>query len=90
MDKIPEYVQVLNRVADPDDDLKEHLIKSYNLDGVMIDQEMFKMNPNAKDRVICITARRPKVVMAGAEEFRGKDKNMGNWVYCGNLYYVRK
>jgi len=88
---IPKYVQVLNRVPDPDNKLKEHLIKAYELDGVLVDKEMARLNPNAKTKVICVTSRHAKkVVMAGAEEFEGRNQKLGHWIYCGNLYYVRK
>lgn len=87
---IPKYVQVLNKVEVLDDKLKEHLIKAYELDGIQIDDDMKRRNPNAKERVICISVKAPKVMMAGAEEFGAKDEKMGHWVYCGNLYYVRK
>lgn len=87
---IPKYVQVLNRVKIEDENLKEHLIKVYEVDGVLIDKEMARRNPKAKQLTPFITASKPKVMMSGAEEFGAKSEKMSNWVYCGDLYYVRK
>lgn len=89
--KIPKYVQVLNRDTPPDE-LKENLIKAYELDGILPDKNMLKANPNAKQRVISITNRPPKakVITSGSEKFDGHDEVKTDWLYCGHLWYVRK
>ena len=86
---IPKYVQVLDR-CDPEDSEKQHLIKSYDLDGVVVDEEMLKMNPNAKQKVTCISVTPPRVQFNNSTEFDPKDEKMGYWIYCGNGWYVRK
>lgn len=86
---IPKYVQVLSK-SDPKKEEKEHLIKAYNLDGVVVDVDMLKLNPNAKQKIVCITATPPSVQFSGSAEFNARDEKMGYWIYCGNEWYVRK
>lgn len=88
---IPKYVQVLNIVDIKDNNLKDHLIKSYELDGVLVDNEMLRRNPNAKQEIIFITSTsKNKVMIEGSSQFEGNKEEIGNWIYCGNLFYVRK
>lgn len=89
--KIPKYVQVLNKDTPPDD-LKDNLIKAYELDGIIIDDEMKKSNPNAKQKIISITNTPPKtkIITSGNEKFDGHSETKTDWLYCGYKWYVRK
>jgi len=83
MAKIPKYVQVLNK-CDPDDKLKEKLIKMYKSGGFPIDSEMSKRNPNAKMKVIFISS-----LMKKSKKFNPRNNETGYWIYCGDFCYVR-
>ena len=87
MKNIPKYVQVL-RIAEPPEELAEELKNSYEDGGSNIDENMFKHNPNAKKLVLYIAAKGAKVV--GNKVKMSKSENMGNWTYCGKLWYARK
>ena len=89
--KIPKYVQVLNKDTPPDE-LKERLIKTHELDGIILDNDMLKSNPNAKQVIVSITNTPPraKVLTSGSEKFDGHNESMANWLYCGYTWYVRK
>lgn len=87
---ILKYVQVLNVVRVDDKDLKEHLIKSYELDGINVDDEMLRRNPNAKQKVIFISSSsKQRVLIEGSAQFSDSEEKIDNWIYCGNLFYVR-
>ena len=89
--KIPKYVQTLKQII-PSEDIKERLIKTYDLDGIIVDKDMLKANPNAKQSVISITNTPPKakVYTSGSENFDGHKEVKADWIYGGLMWYVRK
>lgn len=90
--KIPKYVQVLNQDTPPDD-LKDRLIKTHDLDGIILDKEMLKANPRAKQQTISITntPKKAKVHTSGSVDYSGgQNEKMDSWTYCGYFWYVRK
>jgi len=88
MNKIPKYVQSLQKMEVEDEKLKHHLIKAYELGGVLIDKEMHKKNPNAKTRFPYISVS-SKFVSDTKSKMAGGNESKGEWVYCGDLWYVR-
>lgn len=84
---IPKYVQTLQKLEVDDDELKHHLVKAYEVGGVLIDKDMARLNPNAKTRFpyVSVTSK----VISDTKSEINKEEAKGEWVYCGRLWYVR-
>lgn len=85
---IPKKIQTLKKCDPPEENFKE-LIAIYNKGGLNIDQEMKKKNPNAKKLIPFISVGDPLQVSDTKYKIRNNEQR-GNWVYCGDGWYVRK
>lgn len=87
MSKIPQHVQILQKL-DPDDDIKNNLISVYKSGGVLIDSDMKMKNPNAKQTIPFVSVT-SEFISNTKSKFFGTGESAGNWVYCGEGWYVR-
>jgi len=85
--KIPIYVQVLHR-HEPETEERDKLIIIYEDGGKKIDEEMKLRNPNAKRKLMFVSVGNPEI--RGTKAKFSTSQSQGYWIYCGNLWYVRK
>lgn len=87
--EIPHYVQILKKCFPDSEELKSKLILVYNKGGIDLDKEMLRRNPNAKKRIMFVSSSIPIQTNKTTYQIRGNEEQ-GHWIYCGNLWYVRK
>jgi hypothetical protein len=89
MKTIPKYVQTFNRIS-PSDQEKKVLINIFNDGGMAeIDKEMKRRNPKAPLKIPYVASKSPILINKNKAKFDRKKQNIGNWIYCGNRWYVR-
>ena len=85
---IPKYIQTFEKL-DPNSDVRDHLIKAYNLGGVNVDDEMLKKNPGSKKQIPFVSVTPIIISNKKAKLDSNNQELMDNWIYCGNGWYVR-
>jgi hypothetical protein len=90
MSKLPKYVQCLNKIVPEKESDRAELIDIYEDGGLDVDEAMLTKNPNAKNKIMFVASNIPIKVNGKKATYDYKTQNLGNWVYCGNFWYVRK
>lgn len=90
MSKIPKYVQCFNKIAPEEESERERLISVFEDGGVDVDEPMLVKNPNAKKTIIYVASNKAIEIKGKKATYDYKSQNVGNWVYCGDFWYVRK
>lgn len=86
---IPKFIQVFHREEPKIDDVRALLIDKYNAGGVDMEADHKLRNPNAKRTLMFISA--DMMIMSKTKAKINSDREAtGNWIYCGNDWYVRK
>ena len=88
MNKIPALVQTFKK-CDPPEEIIPELLEVFHHGGIEIDEEMSACNPNARKTVPFVSSSDP-VELSDSKIKMNYKESMGNWIYCGHKWYVRK